>query len=254
MNRVKWQIVLGGALVASSVILFALQIRIFHASRDTFFYLFQDLAFIPIQVLLVTLILNQMLNVREKLMMLNKLNMVIGTFFSEVGGALLKSFAAFDQHAESVKGVLLVNGEWTDRHFHDAAARVRGFDYQITAARGDLQGLQLFLQGKRGFLLGLLENPNLLEHETFTELLWAVFHLSEELAARDDLRNLPPADGVHIAGDIKRAYVILMVEWLSYMRHLKQDYPYLFSFAVRMNPFDPNASPGIKIDELSPRP
>ena len=104
MNRVKWQIALGVLLVAISVILYDIQINIFHSTRDTFFYLFQDLAFIPIQVLLVTLILNQLLNVREKLSMLNKLNMVIGTFFSEVGTALLKSFAAFDQNAEKIRG------------------------------------------------------------------------------------------------------------------------------------------------------
>ena len=38
-----------------------------------------------------------------------------------------------------------------------------------------------------------------------------------------------------------RAYGRLLGEWLSYIRHLKADYPYLFSFAVRMNPFDPEA-------------
>ena len=36
--------------------------------------------------------------------------------------------------------------------------------------------------------------------------------------------------------------VLLVREWLSYMEHLKSDYPYLFSLAVRTNPFDPNAS------------
>ena len=113
MNRVKWQIILGILLVAVSVILYDVQIRIFHSPRDTYFYLFQDLAFIPIQVLLVTLILNQLLNVREKLSMLNKLNMVIGTFFSEVGTTLLKSFAAFDQNADRIRAELLVQGEWT---------------------------------------------------------------------------------------------------------------------------------------------
>lgn len=246
MNRVKWQIVLGVVLIAASVILFAIQIRIFHSTRDTFFYLFQDLAFIPIQVLLVTLILNQMLNVREKLMMLNKLNMVIGTFFSEVGVTLLKSFADVDQNTEKIREELLVNGEWSDRHFAAVARRVRVYDYQIHTTRSELERLRAFLSEKRGFLLGLLENANLLEHETFTELLWAVFHLSEELAVRDDFQNLTEADGSHLAGDIKRAYAILIVEWLAYMRHLKQDYPYLFSFAVRMNPFDLNASPGIK--------
>ena len=246
MNRVKWQIVLGLLLVAVSVILYDVQIRIFHSPRDTYFYLFQDLAFIPIQVLLVTLILNQLLNVREKLAMLNKLNMVIGTFFSEVGTTLLKSFAAFDQNAGRIREELLVQGEWTDQQFASVVKQVRGNDYKIQHTGSDLQALKTFLSGKRGFLLGLLENPNLLEHETFTELLWAVFHLSEELAVRDDLQHLPSADGNHIAGDIRRAYTILIVEWLSYMKHLKHDYPYLFSFAVRTNPFDPNASPAVK--------
>jgi hypothetical protein len=246
MNRVRWQIILGVLLVAVSVILFDVQIRIFHSPRDTYFYLFQDLAFIPIQVLLVTLILNQVLNVREKLSMLNKLNMVIGTFFSEAGTALLKSFAAFDQNIDQIRGELLIQGEWTDQQFAAVIKRVRSSDYQIRAAGSDLEALKTFLTGKRGFLLGLLENPNLLEHETFTELLWAVFHLSEELAVRGDLRNMTPVDANHIAGDIRRAYTILIVEWLAYMRHLKHDYPYLFSFAVRTNPFDPNASPAIE--------
>src|SRR5512140_2293275 len=117
MNRTKWQIVLGGVLVAASVSVFALQILIFDSPRDTFFYLVQDLAFIPIQVLLVTLILNQLLNVREKQAMLNKLNMVIGTFFSEVGTTLLKSFESFDQNTENIRGELLVTGEWSDQRF-----------------------------------------------------------------------------------------------------------------------------------------
>ncbi|MCK9418459.1 MAG: hypothetical protein M0R70_03655 [Nitrospirae bacterium] len=246
MNRLKWQIILGIMLVAVSVALYIVQIYIFHASRDTFFYLFQDLAFIPIQVLLVTLILNQLLNVREKQSMLNKLNMVIGSFFSEVGTSLLKSFSAFDQNREKIRGELLVQGGWTDRQFAAATRRVRSNDYNIQYAESDLQALKTFLAGKRDFLLGLLENPNLLEHETFTELLWSVFHLSEELAVREDLRSLPPADGNHIAGDIKRAHTVLIVEWLAYMKHLKHDYPYLFSFAVRTNPFDPNASPEVK--------
>ena len=243
MNRIKWQIILGLLLVAVSVILYYIQIRIFQTPRDTYFYLFQDLAFIPVQVLLVTLILNQLLNVREKLSMLNKLNMVIGTFFSEVGTTLLKSFAAFDQNTDTFRGELLMRTDWTDQQFAAAVKRVRSNDFKIQHTGSDLEALKTFLSGKRNFLLGLLENPNLLEHETFTELLWSVFHLSEELAVRADLQHLPVADGIHIAGDIRRAYTILIVEWLSYMKHLKYDYPYLFSFAVRTNPFDPNASP-----------
>jgi len=37
-------------------------------------------------------------------------------------------------------------------------------------------------------------------------------------------------------------HLLLVREWLSHLEHLKVDYPYLFSLAVRTNPFDPNAS------------
>ena len=45
---------------------------------------------------------------------------------------------------------------------------------------------------------------------------------------------------------MKRAYVLLIREWLDYMSHLRTDYPYLYSLAVRTNPFDPEASPEVK--------
>jgi hypothetical protein len=71
----------------------------------------------------------------------------------------------------------------------------------------------------------------------------AVFHLTEEMVHRDVLRELPETDMVHIGGDIKRVYVMLVHQWLDYMRYLKVNYPYLFSLAMRTNPFDQDASP-----------
>jgi hypothetical protein len=118
---------------------------------------------------------------------------------------------------------------------------LKAHDYTTDSKRGDLVGLKNFLLEKRQFLLNLLENPNLLEHESFTNLLWAVFHLTEELAHRKDLDKLPDKDYEHLAGDIKRAYSSLIIEWLAYMKHLKTAYPYLFSLAVRTNPFDAQA-------------
>ena len=242
MRRLRGKILLGVALIGLSAAMFFLQVKIFHDERDTFFYLFQDLAFVPIQVLLVTVIVDQVIRIRERLSMMTKLNMVIGTFFSEVGTKLMKSLAAFDSHFDKIRSDFLVTSEWTEQKFSSAIKRVGSYDFRIDYMRSDMAGLKALLAGKRDFLLRLLENPNLLEHETFTELLWAVFHLTEELVAREDVTMLSPADGNHIAGDIRRAYVILIAEWLAYMKHLKKEYPYLFSLAVRMNPTDPNAS------------
>jgi hypothetical protein len=107
----------------------------------------------------------------------------------------------------------------------------------------DLEALRNFVKEKRDFLLRLLENPILLEHESFTEVLRAVFHLAEELISREELKKLPDSDYEHLGTDIKRAYVLIVGKWLDYIEYLKNNYPYLFSFAMRTNPFDQNASP-----------
>jgi hypothetical protein len=92
----------------------------------------------------------------------------------------------------------------------------------------------------------MLENPYLIEHDTFTELMQALFHLTEELRVRERLTDLPDTDYAHLSGDINRVYGLLIREWLVYMKHLKENYPYLFSLAMRTNPFDTNASPVVK--------
>jgi hypothetical protein len=46
--------------------------------------------------------------------------------------------------------------------------------------------------------------------------------------------------------DVMRAYSRLIIVWPSYMRYLKEHYPYLFSMALRTNHFDPEASPVVR--------
>ena len=103
--------------------------------------------------------------------------------------------------------------------------------------RGSLADLKALLLSKRELLLRIIENPTLLENESFSNLLWALFHLTDELAFRDDLDSLPKPDAKHMETDMERAYGLLILEWMKFMRHLKDKYPYLFHFEVRNNPF-----------------
>lgn len=246
MKRLNWQILLGLSLIALSAFFYLIHYAIFKDAHHIFIYMVGDIAFVPIEVLLVTLIIHRLLSGREKRSMLKKLNMVIGAFFSEVGTRLLKSFYEFDTHIDRIGKDLVVTNDWSARKFSRVGKHLKKYDYIVDSKKGDLGDLQGYLVGKRVFLLRLLENPNLLEHESFTELLWAVFHLTEELAHRRDVKQLPDADYEHLSGDIKRAYALLISEWLAYMKHLKNDYPYLFSLSIRTNPFNPNASPEVK--------
>ena len=246
MKYFNWQILLGLFLIILSAVFYLIHYAVFRDVHHIFLYLIGDIAFVFIEVLLVTLIIHQLLDQREKRSKLHKLNMVIGTFFSEVGTNLMKSFIEFDVHIDKIRKNLIVTDQWPGHQFLEVNKSLMNYDFKIENRKGDLEELKPFLIGKRDFLLRLLENPNVLDHETFTDLLWAVFHLAEELENRVDVKKLSDIDSAHISGDMKRAYILLVSQWLNYMKHLKSDYPYLFSLAVRMNPFDPNASPVLK--------
>jgi hypothetical protein len=246
MKKSHWQIRLGAILVALSAIFYLIHYAIFRDARHIFLYLIGDIAFVFIQVLLVTLIIHEVLNLREKRALMEKLNMVIGAFFSEAGTRLLGELAACDPDVEKVRRELIVTGHWTKEQFAKAKQTIRGHEFKIESQCWDLPVMRETLIVQREFLLRLLENPNLLEHDTFTSLLMAVFHLTEELAARPDIRQLSEMDRSHIANDMKRVYGLLTAEWLDYMKHLQENYPYLFSFAMRTNPFDPSATPEIR--------
>ncbi len=74
---------------------------------NTYYYVFNALGFLPVSVLLVTLILNQLLAMRSRREKLEKLNMVIGTYFSEVGAGLLVFLSNWDPGLDKIKGQLI---------------------------------------------------------------------------------------------------------------------------------------------------
>lgn len=246
MKSIRWQVLLGIAFVVLSVFVYFVHYLIFNDIHHIFIYLVGDVAFVFIEVLLVTLIIHRLLGEREKRTMLEKMNMVIGTFFSEVGTTLLKTFCRVDLQCNELRKLLVGTKDFTDREFTQMSNELKGYDCNVQPTPEDLEELKLFLVSKRTFLLRLLANPNLLEHDTFTHLLWAVFHLTDELAHRKDLGTIPQSDHRHLAGDVKRAYLLLVSEWVDYMRHLKVRYPYLFSLAMRTNPFDVDATPEVQ--------
>jgi voltage-gated potassium channel len=186
--------------------------------------------------------IESMIDERERKSRIEKLNMIIGIFFSEVGIKILKKMSAHDPGINEIRSALVVTNNWSDAEFSRARdileKRVCNLDSHIVP----IEDLHSFLMHHKGFLLALLENPQLIEHDSFTPLLQALFHLTEELMARDKLHSLPLSDYAHLSGDINRVYRLLLIEWLTYMQYLKQNYPYLFSLAMRQNPFDTNAS------------
>lgn len=238
-----WQILLGVFLIVLSTIGYAVHYLLFRDLHHIFIFLVGDIAFVFLEVLLVTMVIHQVLEEREKRSRLNKLNVVIGVFFSEMGTSLIKALADLDSNNAEKREKLMVRQDWTDHEFKEAEQWLTTHKYHAEIGGEYCEKLRDFLLSKRTFLLRLLGNPNLLEHESFTEMLRTVFHLAEELEHRPQFKELPLEDYQHLAGDVKRVYSQIVPQWIAYMKHLKVTYPYLFSLAMRRNPFDDAASP-----------
>jgi hypothetical protein len=243
MRRYLNFIFLAAILIALSALVYLVHYAIFQDVHHIFIYMVGDLAFLPLEVFLVVIVIERVLARREKQAILQKLNMVVGAFFSEVGNELLQRLLGCFEKSQDICQHLDINQNWTHADFKKAMSFVETSEIEPDLGNINLQELKKFLVQKREFLLALLENPNLLEHEQFTDLLWATFHLTEELEARKSLEHMPNADSKHIAGDIQRVYSQLIVEWLSYVEHLKSKYPYLFSLVARTHPFQEHPSP-----------
>jgi hypothetical protein len=184
-----------------------------------------------------------MISRRESLVRRRKLHMIIGLYFSEVGGWLLRGFSKADPERSLLRDRLIVGNGWSAKDFNTVRNKLKKFQFAVAAEKIDLRDLAEKLSEKRGFLIRLLENPALLEQEAFAEHLRAVLHLAEEFPCRRDFDDIQPSDLQHLKGDMKRVYSSLVDHWLSNMEHMKEQYPYLFSLAVRTNPFDEAATP-----------
>ncbi len=241
-KRHSYVVSLAAVLIVVSAVLYFIHYLIFRDAQHIFIYLLGDLAFLPLETLIVVVVLERIIDANEKQEKLQKLNMVIGAFYSELGNFLLGYLKDDFDNRKEMTIALNISPKWTREDFRNAAGFVQAMKVKPDVRKMDLEGLKKYLAGKREFLLELLANPGLLENDKFTDVLWAVTHLDEELEARPSLANLPDSDFEHLGGDISRAFSRLIGGWLEYVEHLKGKYPYLFSLVVRTHPFQENPS------------
>jgi hypothetical protein len=111
-----------------------------------------------------------------------------------------------DEHIGPVKQRLVVTASWNTAMLKDMRKCLDNYSCSVSLARIDLEDFRRFLIDHEGFLRRLVENPMVFEHESFTDLILALNHLTEEMKAWGNLSALPPPDKNHLTSDIQRAY------------------------------------------------
>ncbi len=236
MKKHKEFIGIGAVLIGLSALLHYGHYLLFHDAHHLFIFLVADIAFIPLEVFFVTVVLDKILERREKQHLIEKLNMLVGLFFSEVGLDVLRMCTQADMDLNEARDAYALSMNWTEADFEKLHGKLVEHPHKLDVQKIDVGRLKEKLDTGKNLLVSLIANPALLEHDSFSELLMAIMHLQEELAMRYD-DGLSKFDQEHIEVDIQRAYSRLGSEWIKYMKHLRVHYPYLYLTALIKNPY-----------------
>lgn len=233
----KNHFILGAALIGLSIILHSIHYVMFHDMHHLLIFLVADIAFIPLEVFFVSLILERIIEKQEEKKVIKKMNMLVGLFYQQFGNELLTLFVGVDKEIDGCDEKLLMNFSWDSGRYKELQKSIGTHSHQVDLSAVDLHALLNLLKSNQGMITNLITSPTLQEKEIFSELLMSTFHLMEELESMD-LDQLEKDDLEHLEVDCNRVYEHLSMEWAVYMEHLQESYPYLFYTAVKTNPYD----------------
>ena len=89
-------------LVVLAIVLHGIHILIFGDPHHVAIYGFGDIAFLPVEILVISLVVDRVLKEREREAIRDKMNMVVGTFFNAIGRRLLDRLPKMLENREDV--------------------------------------------------------------------------------------------------------------------------------------------------------
>ncbi|WP_407375683.1 hypothetical protein [Methanobrevibacter sp.] len=247
-KRLSWKAKFSILMVILIIVIYGSNYLVLGDAEHIISYIWTHLGFIPVDILIVAFLLDEIIERKEKEAMLEKLDMLMSTFFSEIGNDLISQLSSVNKYKANTENLKSIKN-WTDEDYEKKLNELKTTTIDFSAmdiAAEDreefLENLRVLLSSKREFIINLINNPNLLEKEEFTGLINAILHLDEELEHRKDFALVSDADFGHLNGDMQRVYNKLVHEWVYYLRYLNKHYPYMIALIIRTNPFDETAS------------
>ncbi|CEO25046.1 hypothetical protein [Paraclostridium sordellii] len=228
MKKIRYYFVISFILIDLSAVMFLIHYLVFGQALNTAYYSLMNLCFIPINSLVVTIILEKLIDYRAKKDRIEKINMLVGIFFTEVGGKLMHLIIDSDKDAKNY----ITNFE----DLNNIKKCLNEYDYKVDMNNIDLCSIKNILLENNNLFVTLISNENVFQHQIFTDLLMSVVHLRDEIIFMEKDDNLE-LNINHLENDVIRVYKNISIQWISYLEYLNKSYPFLYNNAIRVNPF-----------------
>ncbi|MGN8773192.1 hypothetical protein [Candidatus Weimeria sp. HCP3S3_B5] len=218
------------ALIAVSALIYAVQIAVFHDVRTTAFYFLQDMAFMPITIAIATIVVGEIISLREKRERLEKTQMLTSSFFTGIGAYLLKEIIRMTDTDQFITEVVR-GSSYDKRQEKEILDRIRKMDLTVHIDREGYDRIRQIIRENQTNIFIIASNPLVIEHEAFTDMLWGIFHLMDEYRLRGDWDDLSAQDIEHFDQDFERILRAMLINWVRDVRYLRENFPDFYAVA-----------------------
>ena len=217
-------------LLCTSALLYAIHYLIFRDLHHLAIFGLHELAFVPLEVILVTLGLDKLVEKTHREEARSKVSIIETLYFNESGGTMLRYLTSFDPDAARLRELLQVTENWRSSDFRQAIRQLKSYPFLLDLDRIDFFGLHYHLSS-------MLENPALTQSEAFTEMIMKIYLLWEELDGRTNLYQLPEKDRNYLAELLHEIYRELTEYWLDNVYNHSIHNRFRLHRAIESNPF-----------------
>lgn len=224
-------------LLCASALLYAIHYLIFRDLHHLAIFGLHELAFVPLEVILVTLGLDQLVEKTHREEARSKVSIIETLYFNESGGTMLRYLTSFDPDAARLRELLQVTQDWRSSDFRQAIRQLKSYPFLLDLERIDFFGLHYHLSQRHEYYRSMLENPALTQSEAFTEMIMKIYLLWEELDGRTNLYQLPEKDRSYLAELLHEIYRELTEYWLDNVYNHSIHNRFRLHRAIESNPF-----------------
>lgn len=224
-------------LLCASALLYAIHYLIFRDLHHLAIFGLHELAFVPLEVILVTLGLDQLVEKTHREEARSKVSIIETLYFNESGSTMLRYLTSFDPDAARLRELLQVTQDWRSSDFRQAIRQLKSYPFLLDLDRIDFFGLHYHLSQRHEYYRSMLENPALTQSEAFTEMIMKIYLLWEELDGRTNLYQLPEKDRNYLAELLHEIYRELTEYWLDNVYNHSIHNRFRLHRAIESNPF-----------------
>jgi len=224
-----WLIFFGVLLLTTSATVYLFHYMIFRDAHHIFLYLIGDIGFVPLEVILITMVFHKFLLRKEKHVKFEKLNAVVGVFFTRVGNDLIQFLSQYDLQYEETKKFIDVHNDWTTSDFDKKIKEFRTYKANIDTDQIPLSVLQRIIKKEESLILQVFGNTDMLDSYSLAYLFHTMFHLIDNLdhSTKNGRTSLHKLDI-----NVEKLYTFLIYRWLHYTKHISEFYPHHYPTLV----------------------